>query len=841
MAGRGLPGGSDLSHFPEPSEKTASSSSLGEMLEIPDAWQQEALAALRSGQDVIIDAPTGAGKTRVFEWWCESVGARRGGVVFTVPTRALANDKFREWQARGWRVGLITGDRTENSSAPVVVATLETQRERLLGGSPPKLLAVDEYQLLSHPERGMHYEIALALAPQSTQLLLLSGSVSNPLDVAEWLRRLGRSVVVVETRERPVPLEECSVDRLFARMGPSARRDGFWACVARGVLQAGWAPLLIFSPRRSEAERIARDLAGCLAPDASFHPNPEWRDILGTQEFSWLQRRVAVHHSGQSAVQRGEIIEPLAKYGHLDFLVATTGLAAGIHFSVRSVLVTETRFYDGRQERELRSDELLQMFGRAGRRGLDTCGTVLTLPQGAGLSVASQQPVRCPPQLDWAALLRAVEHQEDPLEALRHLGQRLFRSLPDMGMKTETDASLEHKISPEISSGSWRQEVLDPQMGWVPHHTGQLRHCRMEEAVGFYKDAWRPLLQIPLEAFYPGPGRLCRLLKGESFAYGREETVALQKSVGISQGEKTGYRLVGEVARQWATRRQETFSLEEVEAAVRMVLDTGEVSGRCWFDLRDKNGVVSVRWDYSSREVEAWVGKSGKLLVESPRRWVEAVVGVNLCWQGRSWVPPRGSLLRWWRELGLCEADGSPTVRGRIFSRFQGGEGLLIAAALEQADYAAEDIVRHLANVRGGHRFSEVPEQGSARLAAAARAVFGHRTIDGLLVDGLPRGYGENTAEALALFAEAGSAALNRWNTDAGRGDVERARLEWISLLRWIVRVTFSEEIPGWKKLVLAARMELERLPPEKPWRGIGGRWLQRARLRSWGKILDRL
>jgi hypothetical protein len=172
-------------------------------------------------------------------------------------------------------------------------------------------------------------------------------------------------------------------------------------------------------------------------------------------------------------------------------------------------------------------------------------------------------------------------------------------------------------------------------------------------------------------------------------------------------------------------------------------------------------------------------------------RWVEAVAGVGLRWGKREWVPAAGSLLRWWRELGLWEEDGSPTARGRIFARFQGGEGLLVAAALEQGDYAPSEIVRHLANVRGGHRFAEVPEQGSARLAAAARAVFGHRTIEGVLIDGLPLSYGENTAEALALLEEGGGAALARFTPEAGRGDAERARLEWISLLRQIARADF--------------------------------------------------
>ena len=93
-------------------------------LAIPDLWQQEAVRHLQSGADVIVDAPTGAGKTFVFE---QAVGRgnhpRHGEqAVFTVPTRALANDKWREWKADGWKVGLATGDLAVDLDAPVLVA-----------------------------------------------------------------------------------------------------------------------------------------------------------------------------------------------------------------------------------------------------------------------------------------------------------------------------------------------------------------------------------------------------------------------------------------------------------------------------------------------------------------------------------------------------------------------------------------------------------------------------------------------------------------------------------------------------------------------------------------------
>src|SRR3954470_12975747 len=152
---------------------------------LPDRWQALALAGLRAGRDVIVDAPTGAGKTYVFERWAEQSNfARRA--LFTVPTRALANDKFAEWRARDWNVGIMTGDLCVNPEAPIVVATLEAVQGLVVGeaastrprqphrnphdAAPFQLLVVDEYHWLADSHRGNHYEGVLLSAPRDLQL-----------------------------------------------------------------------------------------------------------------------------------------------------------------------------------------------------------------------------------------------------------------------------------------------------------------------------------------------------------------------------------------------------------------------------------------------------------------------------------------------------------------------------------------------------------------------------------------------------------------------------------------------------------------------------------------------
>src|SRR2546429_4319152 len=206
------------------SEKLEGLAALNQVV-VPDLWQQQAVAALRQGKDVVVQAPTGAGKTLIFELWSNQ-GKNHGQAIYTVPTRALANDKLAEWRARGWDVGIATGDLAENLGASVLVATLETQKRRLIEGDGPALLVVDEYQMLGDLERGLNYELAIALAPPQTQLLLLSGSVANPQDVVKWLHRLGRRTLLIRHEQRPVPLEEVHANSLSYHV--PADIPGYW-------------------------------------------------------------------------------------------------------------------------------------------------------------------------------------------------------------------------------------------------------------------------------------------------------------------------------------------------------------------------------------------------------------------------------------------------------------------------------------------------------------------------------------------------------------------------------------------------------------------------------------
>src|SRR5688572_22423085 len=299
------------------------------LITIPDVWQQEAVTALRQGKDVVVHAPTGAGKTLIFELW-SNYGKNRGQAIYTVPTRALANDKLAEWRARGWDAGIATGDLAENLNAPVLVATLETQKNRLIQGEGPALLVIDEYQMISDPDRGLNYELAIALTPPNTQLLLLSGSVANPQDVVKWLQRLGRKALLIRHDERPVPLEEVWANNLSYHIPADIR--GYWPRLVAKSLAEDLGPVLIFAPRRQAAESMAAELARQLPTPNPLQLSTEQKLVVGEHLAKLLKSRITYHHSGLSYGARAGVIEPLAKAGQLRVVVATMGLAAGINF-----------------------------------------------------------------------------------------------------------------------------------------------------------------------------------------------------------------------------------------------------------------------------------------------------------------------------------------------------------------------------------------------------------------------------------------------------------------------------------------------------------------------------
>ncbi|HYR58865.1 MAG TPA: DEAD/DEAH box helicase, partial [Chthoniobacteraceae bacterium] len=509
---------------------------LIQSLVIPDLWQQEAVRALRERKDVVVHAPTGAGKTYIFELFLPEL---RGQAVFTVPTRALANDKLAEWQQRGWDVGISTGDLALRLDAKVVVATLETQKRKFLQRTGPRLLVIDEYQMIGDAVRGVNYELSIALAPPETQLLLLSGSVANPQDIVAWLRRIGRDAVLVSHDERPVPLSEIDLEALPNKAPPSVR--GWWPRLIANALRADLGPVLLFAPRRRAAEELAQQLAAALPAEQPLALTLEQEQLAGNPLARLIRSRVAFHHSGLNYAQRAGLIEPLAKNGQLRAVVATMGLAAGINFSMRSVVVTDTRYMVGNFERQVAPDELLQMFGRAGRRGLDDAGYALITSRPPRLHDGRPRQLRRPAHVDWSTLLAvmhtAAQRGEEPFAAALELNRRLFTSQPiplgiehsretgpmPCGLRVDMErARFPRRGVVEMlnSRGEWEAMPDTPS----PATLGQ---ALIREA-----EQWRPAFSIARGLEDRGIGNLCKLTGGPDKRYGREIPIGTRRGDG---------------------------------------------------------------------------------------------------------------------------------------------------------------------------------------------------------------------------------------------------------------------------------------------------------------------
>ncbi len=208
----------------EPSEPPSELSALLEGLGVPepepfvpDPWQDEALAALAE-TDVIVSVPTGSGKTYVAVEAAKRAIAEDRTVIYTSPLKALSNTKHTEFTRifGSDLVGILTGDRRDNPQAPLLIMTTEILRNLLYDAASGEidvrldtlgLVILDESQYIADPERGVVWEETIIFCPAQARLLLLSASIGNPEDIADWLTSIRPSPCrLVQHNRRSVPL-----------------------------------------------------------------------------------------------------------------------------------------------------------------------------------------------------------------------------------------------------------------------------------------------------------------------------------------------------------------------------------------------------------------------------------------------------------------------------------------------------------------------------------------------------------------------------------------------------------------------------------------------------------
>jgi superfamily II RNA helicase len=184
---------------------------------VPDAWQEEAIAKLRES-DVVVSVPTGSGKTYVAVEAARRAIAENRTVIYTSPLKALSNTKYTEFSKIFGpdQVGILTGDRRDNGQAPLLIMTTEILRNLLYdaGGGEIDvrldtlgLVILDESQYIADPERGVVWEETIIFCPNQARLLLLSASIGNPHDIAEWLSSIRPTPChLIRHSTRTVPL-----------------------------------------------------------------------------------------------------------------------------------------------------------------------------------------------------------------------------------------------------------------------------------------------------------------------------------------------------------------------------------------------------------------------------------------------------------------------------------------------------------------------------------------------------------------------------------------------------------------------------------------------------------
>ena len=184
---------------------------------VPDPWQDEALAQLQQG-DVIVSVPTGSGKTYVAVEAARRAMEENRTVIYTSPLKALSNTKYTEFCRifGAERVGILTGDRRDNGQAPLLIMTTEILRNLLYDAAGGEidlrldtlgLVIMDESQYLADPERGVVWEETIIFCPSQARLLLLSASIGNPHDIADWLTSIRTTPCrLIKHGKRTVPL-----------------------------------------------------------------------------------------------------------------------------------------------------------------------------------------------------------------------------------------------------------------------------------------------------------------------------------------------------------------------------------------------------------------------------------------------------------------------------------------------------------------------------------------------------------------------------------------------------------------------------------------------------------
>ncbi|KAI8903183.1 NUC185 domain-containing protein [Gorgonomyces haynaldii] len=377
-----------------------------------DVFQKRAVYHLENGESVFIAAHTSAGKTVVAEYAIALAQKHMTRAIYTSPIKALSNQKFRDFKNVFEDVGILTGDVQINPEGACLVMTTEILRSMLYRGADlirdVEFVIFDEVHYVNDVDRGVVWEEVIIMLPPHITLILLSATVPNTREFADWVGRTKqKDIYVISTLKRPVPLEHYMYsDKKLYKIVDSQKRfqtleykkiterkrdKNVFIPLTQHLKKFGLLPCIVFSFSKKKCEEYASLLSnidftsgqqqkseihlfferslGCLkGTDKQLPQVRRLRDLLS--------RGIAVHHGGLLPILK-EAVEILFTRGLVQVLFATETFAMGVNAPAKTVVFSNLRKHDGTQFRNLLPGEYTQMSGRAGRRGLDKTGMVI--------------------------------------------------------------------------------------------------------------------------------------------------------------------------------------------------------------------------------------------------------------------------------------------------------------------------------------------------------------------------------------------------------------------------------------------------------------------------------
>jgi hypothetical protein len=337
--------------------------------------QEEALLELMAGKHVILNTPTGSGKSLValglhFKGLCEGRLS-----VYTSPIKALASEKFFNLceELGAENVGMRTGDASINSDATVICCTAEVLSNMALRqgeglGSP--YVIMDEFHYYADRDRGVAWQVPLLTLPHA-RFLLMSATLGNTYKIQSHIEeQTDAKVALVYSDDRPVPLD------FEYRETPLHETIQY-------LHDTGRTPVYVVSFTQRECAELAQSMTSmqlCTREEREriWDAMKEVRfdTPYGKEMKRFLRFGIGVHHAGLLPRYR-LLVEQLSQQGMLKVICGTDTLGVGVNIPIRTVLFTKLCKYDGRKTKILSVRDFKQIAGRAGRKGFDVQGSVV--------------------------------------------------------------------------------------------------------------------------------------------------------------------------------------------------------------------------------------------------------------------------------------------------------------------------------------------------------------------------------------------------------------------------------------------------------------------------------